>query len=98
MNLSQQSPPSRPASATPVAVLIVFLLLASVIAFLRGPRAAAGLTGVAMAAASLRLLLVARGRDARHQDVGDSHGTPGGPAAGPSARLGHGRAGAGRVR
>src|SRR6266545_3926839 len=57
MNLSQQSPPSRPASATPVAVLIVFLLLASVIAFLRGPRAAAGLTGVAMAAASLRLLL-----------------------------------------
>src|SRR6266511_1970722 len=64
MNLSQQSPPSRPASATPVAVLIVFLLLASVIAFLRGPRAAAGLTGVAMAAASLRLLLVARVRGA----------------------------------
>src|SRR6266536_267104 len=52
MNLSQQSPPSRPASATPVAVLIVFLLLASVIAFLRGPRAAAGLTGVALAAAT----------------------------------------------
>jgi len=64
MNLSQQSPPSRPASATPVAVLIVFLLLASVIAFLRGPRAAVGLTGVAMAAASLRLLLVARVRGA----------------------------------
>jgi hypothetical protein len=64
MNLSQQSPPSRPASATPVAVLIVFLLMASVIAFLRGPRAAVGLTGVAMAAASLRLLLVARVRGA----------------------------------
>lgn len=64
MSFSQQSPPSRPSGATPVAVTIVFLLLAIVIALLRGPRTAVGLVGVAMAAAALRLLLVGRLRGA----------------------------------
>jgi hypothetical protein len=60
VNLPQQPSPSRPLTATAVAVMILLVLLATVVAFLRGPRIAAGAIGVGMAAAALRLLIAAR--------------------------------------
>lgn len=69
MNFYQPPPARRTLSATSVAAAILFLLLAAAIAFLRGPRVAAGLLGAAIVVLAVRLLLTAQRR-------GPSRGRP----------------------
>jgi hypothetical protein len=56
LNYYQPPPASRGLSATSVAGVILFLLLVGAVAFLRGPRVAAGLLGAGVAALAWFLL------------------------------------------